>query len=176
MKKIILFTLVFSSVLFAQEIKIGYVDSDAIMKKLPDAQDAQKKLDAQIQEWQEELNKLEKDWKDKYDDYEKRKLIMSNQKRADVEKELVELEEGIEKFRQTKFGVNGELFKKQEELMKPVQNKIFTAIQDVAEEEELDFVFDRSGDIIFLYAKEEYDITNLVLEKLEVDIVDGTNN
>jgi outer membrane protein len=146
---------------------MGYVDSDAIMDQLPDAQDVQKKLDDMIQEWQEELNKLDRDWKNKYDDYEKRKLIMSDQKRAETEKELVSLEEQIEDFRQKKFGVNGELFNKQEELMKPVQNKVFNAITEVAEEMELDFVFDRSGDIIFLYAKDDYDITALVLERLQ---------
>lgn len=147
--------------------KIGYVDSDAIMKQLPDAQDTQKKLDAMIKEWQEELNKMEKDWKTKYEDYEKRKLILSEQKRVEIEKELVGLEDQISKYRQDKFGVRGELFQKQEELMKPIQNRIFTAIQEIAKENEYDFIFDRSGDIIFLYAKEEYDVTNLVLEKLK---------
>ena len=57
--------------------------------------------------------------------------------------------------------------KKQEELMKPVQNRVFSVIQEVAKEKDLDFVFDRSGDIVFLYAKPEYDITNIVLEKLK---------
>ena len=152
--------------LFGQ-LKIGYVDSDTIMKELPDAQDAQKRLDSFIQEWQEELGKKEKQFKDRYGDYEKRKLIMSKQKRAEVEKELVDLEKEISDFRQQKFGVNGELFKNQEEIMKPIENKVFNAIKEVAEEEDLDFVFDRSGDIIFLYAKEEYDITYKVLEKLK---------
>ena len=92
---------------------------------------------------------------------------MGNQKKAEVEKELVTLENEISEYRQTKFGVNGELFRNQEEIMKPIENKVFTAIKDVAEENDLDFVFDRSGDIIFLYAKEEYDITNQVLEKLK---------
>ena len=170
MKKIIFISalLYFTAVnLIYGQLKIGYVDSDTIIEQLPDAQDAQKKIDAQIQEWQEELNKIEKEWKTKYDDYEKRKLIMSDQKRIDTEKELVALEEKISDFRQKKFGVNGELFLKQQELMEPIQNRVFNAIQDVAVENELDFVFDRSGDIIFLYAKEEYDITNLVLEKLK---------
>jgi len=126
-----------------------------------------KKLDQIVQEWQEELSKLEKEWKLKYDDYEKRKLIMSDQKRALVESELYQMEKDIEKFRQDKFGVNGELFQQQEELMKPVQNRIFNAIKLVADDEELDFVFDRSGDIVFLYAKPDYDITNKVLEKLK---------
>ncbi len=147
--------------------KIGYVDSDTIMDKLPDAQDAQAKLDAMIKEWQTELNKLESQWKEKYDDYEKRKLIMSDQTRAESEGELVKMEEKMNDYRQKKFGANGELFQKQEEVMKPIQNRVFDAIKKVAEEENLDFVFDRSGDILFLYAKPEYDITNLVLEKLK---------
>lgn len=149
------------------QIQIGYVDSDTIMKELPDAQDAQTRLDALIQEWNEELKKIEKEWKAKYDDYENQKLIMSQQRRAEVEKELVQLENNISDYRQKKFGVDGDLFKKQEELMKPVQNKVFNAINEVAKEMDLDFVFDRSGDILFLYAKEEYDITPLVIEKLK---------
>jgi outer membrane protein len=168
-KYLCLFSLIifgFSGYINAQ-LKIGYVDSDTIMDKLPDAQDAQQKLDVMIKDWQTELNKLEKNWKDKYDDYEKRKLIMSDQTRAEVESELVKLEEKMNDYRQKKFGANGELFQKQEEVMKPIQNRIFDTIKKVAEEQDLDFVFDRSGDILFLYAKPEYDITNLVLEKLK---------
>lgn len=169
MKKtgLVLSVLILFASLTSAQPKIGYVDSDAIMKQLPDAQDTQKKLDAMIKEWQEELSKMEKDWKTKYEDYEKRKLILSEQKRVEIEKELVGLEDQISKYRQDKFGVRGELFQKQEELMKPIQNRIFTAIQEIAKENEYDFIFDRSGDIIFLYAKEEYDVTNLVLEKLK---------
>lgn len=169
MKKIGLFlsALFFAaSISFAQP-KIGYVDSDTIMKQLPEVQDTQKKLDAIINEWQEELNKMERDWKAKYDDYDKRKLILSEQKRVEIEKDLVQLETQISKYRQDKFGVRGELFQKQEELMKPIQNRIFNAIQDVAKENDYDFIFDRSGDIIFLFAKEKYDLTSLVLEKLK---------
>ena len=158
---------VVSSVKLYSQPKIGYVDSDTIMKQLPEAQDAQKKLDAIIKDWQEELSKMERDWKTKYDDYDKRKLILSDQKRAEIEKELVTLENQTSKYRQDKFGVKGELFQKQEELMKPIQNRIFTAIQQVAKENDYDFIFDRSGDIIFLYAKEEYDVTAMVIEKLK---------
>ncbi len=168
MKKILLLVfLILSSYSFAQ-IKIGYIDSDTIMDQLPDVQDVRQRLDALIQEWQAELGKLEKEWKTKYDDYEKRKLIMSDQTRVETEQELVQLENRITEFRDKKFGANGELFQKQDELMKPVQNKIFNAIKEVAQEEDLDFVFDRSGDIMILYAKEKYDISSKVLSKLKL--------
>lgn len=163
---LLLITFLSTTSIFAQ-LKIGYVDSDAIMKQLPDAQDAQQRIDTQIAEWQKEINEMQKEWKEKFDDYERRKLIMGNKKRSEVEKELVTHEEQIEEFRQNKFGASGELYKKQDEFMKPIQNQVFTAIEEVAQEKELDFVFDRSGDLIFLYAKEEYDITGEVLNKLQ---------
>lgn len=93
---------------------------------------------------------------------------MSDQTRAELEAELIKLEQGISEYREKKFGTNGELFQKQDELMKPVQNKVFNAIQEVAQQEDLDFVFDKSGDIMLLYAKEQYDLTQTVLERLKL--------
>ncbi len=171
MKKIFLFLAVFllvSSSSFSQ-LKIGYIDSDTVMDRLPDVQDARQKLDVLIQEWQTELRDLEAQWKTKFDDYEKRKLIMTDQTRTEMEAELIKMENDIAQFRDKKFGTSGELFQKQDELMKPVQNKIFNAIKIVAEEENLDFVFDRSGDIMILFAKEQYDISQKVLDKLKLD-------
>ena len=162
------FLSLFASVSNAQ-LKIGYIDSDAIMDNLPDVQDARQKLDALIQEWQNELKKMETELKAKKEDYEKRKLTMTEQTSAEALAEITKLEKEIDDYRDKKFGANGELFQKQNELMKPIQNKIFTVIQQVALEEELDFVFDRSGDILFLYAKEEYDLTTQVLEKLKLE-------
>ena len=170
MKKLsLLFLFIFSLTgLTNGQLKIGYVDSDSIMDKFPDAQDARQKLDAFIQEWQTELTKLENNWKTKYDDYEKRKLIMTDQTRAETESELLKLEQQIADYREKKFGTNGELFQKQDEIMKPVQNKVFTAIKDVAKDEDFDFIFDRSGDVMLLFAKDEYDVTTLVLNKLKL--------
>ncbi len=168
MRKIIIFCVVlFTAGMTFGQLKIGYVDSDTIMEQLPDAQDAQQKINNFIQEWNEELKKLDNEYGKKYKEYDENKLMMSDAKRIEVEKELRELEDEIENYRQKKFGVNGELFSKQEEIMKPIQNKIFGVIQEIAEEEEFDYIFDRSGDIMFLYAKEDYDITNLVLERLQ---------
>ncbi|MBE0550753.1 MAG: OmpH family outer membrane protein [Ignavibacterium sp.] len=169
MKKLLVisFLIISSAISFAQ-LKIGYIDSDAIMDNLPDVLDARQKLDASIQEWQTELNKLENEWKAKYDDYEKRKLIMTDHTRAETEAALVQLETQIAQYREKKFGTNGELFQKQDELMKPVQNKIFGALKEIAEAEDYDYVFDRSGDIMILFAKEQYDLTAQVLEKLKL--------
>ncbi|PIQ08669.1 MAG: molecular chaperone Skp [Ignavibacteriales bacterium CG18_big_fil_WC_8_21_14_2_50_31_20] len=159
-------SILISSTNFAQ-LNIGYVNSDAIIKELPDAQDAQKKLDALIQEWKEEIQKMERELDTKTKDFDKRKLVMSDNNKIIIEKELSKLESDISKFRDTKFGYKGELYTQQEEVMKPIQNKIFNAIQEVADDEELDFVFDKSGDIMILFARDKYDITAKVLKKLQ---------
>lgn len=158
--------LILPAINFAQ-LKIGYVDSNTILKELSDAQDAQKTIDALVQEWKDELQKMQKELDAKNADFEKRKLIMSDNKRLEIENEITKMKNDISNYRQSKFGFQGELYTQQEEIMKPVQNKIFNAIETVAEDEELDYVFDRSGDIVFLYAKEDYDITYLVLEILK---------
>ena len=149
------------------QVKIGYVDSETIIQRLPEAQDAQRQLDALVAGWQAELKKMQSEWERKYEDYDKKKLIMTDRTRAETERGLMELEKKIANYRNEKFGQNGEMFKKQDELMKPVHDKVFTAIQDVALERDYDYVFDKSGDILLLYANEEYDLTQEVLSRLQ---------
>ncbi len=150
------------------QMKIGYIDSDAIMKKLPEAQDAQKTLDQMVAGWQDELTKMQNAWQKKFEEYDRRKLIMSDQTRAATERELMDMEKKVSDFRTQKFGPNGEMLAKQTELMKPVQDKVFKAVQDVAQADGFDYVFDKSGQILLLYANDKYDLTQKVLDKLNV--------
>ena len=94
--------------------------------------------------------------------------MQTDQTRSETEAALVQLENQIAQYREKKFGTNGELFQKQDELMKPLQNKIFNVLKEIAEKENYDFVFDRSGDIMILYAKEQYDLTQTVLDQLKL--------
>lgn len=146
--------------------KIAWVNTAAILEKLPEAQDAQRQIDNLVAEWQAELAKLQNTWMKKKDEYDKKKLILTDQLRADAEKELEDLDKKIADYRSKKFGQNGELFNKQNELMKPVQNKVFKVVQDIAKEDDYDYVFDKSADILMLYSKDKYDLTAQVLERL----------
>jgi outer membrane protein len=170
---IIIFMILLSSVSANAQVKIGYFNSDAIMKDLPDALDAQSQLDKLVADWQQELNKMKEDWKKKFDEYDKRKLIMTDQRRAETEHELQEMDKKIADFRNKNFGQNGEMFKKQNELMKPVQDRIFKAVQEVAKEDGYDYVFDKSGDILLMYANEKYDLTQKIFNKLKVPVSSG---
>ena len=172
MKKTYLFLAFFLYIFsgFSQaQLKIGYVDSNTIFDRLPDAQDARQKLDAFIRTWKSDLAKMESDLTAKKDDYERRKLIMTEETKNDMEAEITKMQKDIDNYRDQKFGTRGELFQKQDELMKPIQNKVFSVIKEVAQEQDLDFVFDRTSDVTLLYAKEEYDITPLVIDKLKLN-------
>ena len=149
------------------QTKVGYINSEAIMQALPEAADAQKTIDGLTAQWQGELQKMQADWKKKYDEYDKKKLILTDQVRADQEKELRDLDQSITDYRNKKFGPNGELFQKQNELMKPIQNKIFKVLEDIAKEDGYDYVFDKSGEILLLYTNDKYDLTQRVLSKMQ---------
>ncbi len=168
MKRIILvLVLVLAAVAAHAQTKIAHINSEAIMQALPEAIDAQKSLDGLVAQWEAELAKMQADWKRKFDDYDKKKLILTDQVRADAEKELRELDQAIADYRTKKFGPNGELFQKQNEVMKPIQNKIFKVLEEIARQEGYDYIFDRSGEILLLYASDKRDLTSLVIQKMQ---------
>jgi outer membrane protein len=137
------------------------------MATLPEAVDAQKSLDLLVSGWETELQKMQADWKKKFDEYDKKKLILTDQVRADQEKQLRDLDQSITDYRNKKFGQNGELFQKQNEVMKPLQNKMFKVLEDIAKEDGFDYVFDRSGEVLLLYANDKYDLTQQVLTRMQ---------
>ena len=167
--KIILVLLVFLALAFQSsdaQSKIGWINSKTIMDKLPEAQDAQKQIDNLVAQWQSELAKMQNEWQKKFQEYDKKKLILTDQLRAETEKELQDLDKKIVDFRSKKFGQSGELFNKQNEVIKPIQNKIFKTLQDIAKEDDYDYIFDKSGDILLMYSNEKYNLTEKVIERL----------
>jgi len=154
--------------LSAGQVKIGHFNSAMVIKQMPEAKDAQRQLDQLVDGWKRELAQMQEEWKVKFEEFDKRKLIMTDIRRGEVEKELKDLDQKIVAFRNDKFGQNGELFRKQSELMRPVQDIIFTVVKEVAEEEEYDYIFDKSGEILLMYTNDEYDVTGLIFEKLNL--------
>ncbi len=148
------------------QMKIGWFNSAAIMEKLPEAQDAQHQIDGLIADWQEELATMQNEWQQKYEEYQTKKLIMTDQLRAAAEKELQDMDRKIIEYRNKKFGQNGELFAKQNELMKPVQNKIFKVLEEIAADEEYDYIFDKSADVLLMYTNEKYDLTPVIFDRM----------
>jgi Outer membrane protein len=169
MKKLafVILLLMTATIPSSAQMKIGYVNSEAIMQQLPEAQDVQKQLDGISTDWQNELTKMQTDLQHKFEDYDKKKLIMSDKRRSEVEKELQDLDKKMVDFRTSKFGTNGELFAKQNELMKPIQDKIFKAVKDVADEGGYDYIFDKNSSTLLMYSNEKNDLTSKILAKLQ---------
>lgn len=158
--------LLFSGIILSQQ-KIGYIDSKIILENMQDAKDAQQTLDNLVEQWKNDLQVLNDSLQLLKEDYEKKKLILTENIKQQKEADISAFEKKISEFKNNKFSENGEYFQKQNELMKPVLNRIFQALQEVAREGNFDFVFDRNSEIILLYMNEKYDLTQKVIKKLE---------
>ena len=147
--------------------KFGYVDSQLILSQFSEAIKAQGDLDAITNKWSSEVDSMTLAYQQGLADYQKQANTMTEEKKLEVQKDLVAQEQSIIDFRRQKFGQNGEIYQKQEEIFAPVKKSIYAAIESVAKEEGMKFVFDKSGDILLLYADAAFDITFKVLDRLK---------
>lgn len=173
MKRLIVLALiVFSTTLVAQtqpaQLKIGYVDSEVILAQFPEAIKAKSDLDGMVVKWRKDLDSMKVEIQKISEDYQKQAKTM---KPEDVQKAEAKYSEKVQKAQQyqdQKFNQpNGEYFVKQDQLMKPVKEKIFKAIDDVSKEENMQFVFDKAGEVVLLKADPQFDITYKVLDLLK---------
>ena len=170
MRRYLLFILLISTVtIFAQNPqKIGYVDSQIILTQLPEAIKAQSDLDAMTSVWSNQVDSMKLALQQQYADVQKQLAMMTDDQKQVKQKELIEKEQQIYAYQNQKFGQpNGEIYQKQETIFEPVKKKIYTAIELVAKEEGMQFIFDKSGDILLLYADTSFDITFKVLDSLK---------
>jgi len=149
-------------------LKIGWVDSQIILQQYPPAIKAQSDLDALTQKWSKKIDSMTKELQQAYQTAQKQLANMTPDKQKEVQQDLVMKEQKIQEFRQKKFGQpNGEFFAKQTELMQPIKDKIMKAIEVVRKHEGMNYIFDKAGGVVVLYADPEFDLTNAVLDKLK---------
>lgn len=167
MKKAILllaFTLLTLTGAFAQ--RFAYVDSDYILKHMPEYTSAQKQIEALSVQWQKEVDQRFQEIDRLYKAYQADQVLMTADMKKRREAEIADKEKTTKDFQREKFGPDGELAKKSNAIIKPVQDKMAKAIQAVAENESLDMIFDKNSEVIMLYANPRYDKSNDVLTKL----------
>ncbi|MEI5984188.1 MULTISPECIES: OmpH family outer membrane protein [Sphingobacterium] len=167
MKKIITTALMLTMMVgisFAQ--KIAYVDSEYIMKHIPEVASAQKKVDALSQQWQQEVDKQYEEIERMYQAYQNDQQKLNADMRRRREDEIVNKEKAVKELQRSKFGFDGEIVKQRETLMKPIQDRVSKAIQDIATAQQLDFILDRRSEVSFLYANPKMDKSNEVIVKL----------
>lgn len=153
---------------FAQ--KFAYVDTEYILSWLPDYKSAQKKLDDLAEKWQKEVDKKYEDIDKMYKEYQAEKILLTPEQQKQREDDIINKEKEAKKFQQEKFGFEGELFKKRQELVKPIQDKVFEAVQKIAKDDALDFIFDKSSEMTMLFSNAKYDKSDNVLAELGVAV------
>lgn len=149
---------------FAQ--KLAYVDSEYVMKHIPEFTNAQKTLDNQSKQWQAEVDRQYEEIEKMYQAYQRDQANLNADMRRRREDEIVNKEKSVKEFQRSKFGMDGELFKNRENLMKPIQARVTKAIQDVAAAGQFDFIMDKRSENSFLYANPSLDKSNEVITKL----------
>lgn len=175
MKKLFFLFFVLTAATFAQQqnpistsLKIGYVDSEVILAQYPEAIKAKSDLDGLVAKWRKDIDSLSQDFEKDYTAFQGKQATMKEDEKQKAQKSLLEKQQRAQVFQQSKFNQpNGEYFVKQDQLMKPVKEKIFKAIDDISKEEAMQFVFDKAGDVILLKADPQYDITFKVLDLLK---------
>lgn len=151
--------------------KIGYIDSDYILSQMPEYEAVQKKIDQLASEWRNELEKRQKEVDEMFKEYQARELLYTEKERKAKREEIMRAEEEIEQLRSSYFGPEGKLFQRQEELMQPLQERVLEAVETIAAQEEYDYVFDKAGgEVLFMYATEEHDLSDQVVEELGIDV------
>lgn len=170
-KGFLIFTLtLFTGAFSLQAQRFAYVDTEYIMEKMPEYKAAQKKLDEYVKEWREEIQKRIKEIDKLYKEYQAEKVLLPDKEVKKREQEIAKKEEELNKYKKDKFGKKGELYQKRKTLIKPIQDKVFNAVQKLAKEESLDFIFDKSGAVTMLYTNAKYDRSGKVLELLNVNV------
>lgn len=150
--------------------RFGYVDTEYILDMMPEYRSAQKQLDQIADDWQKEMEKMQAQIDKMNKDYMAEQVLLTEDLRKKREEEIKAREKELKDFRSKKFGYEGELFKKRQELVKPIQDKVFDAVQKVAKQNALDFIFAKSGELIMLYSNARYDKSDEVLSELGVAV------
>jgi len=148
------------------QIKIGYVNSDRILSEFDEAREAQSKLDIEAKKLEDQYRGMLAKLDSLQKDYDRQKMMMSETRRKTKETEISQLQESIQKFQVEKLGPEGEIYKKQAELVTPVLEKVKTVIAKVGKDEKYDYIFDTvAGNI--LYAEPALDVTDKVIYELK---------
>lgn len=165
-KKLLLsFTLFFIlGTSFAQ--RIVYVDTEYILGKLPQYDEALAQLESFTQEWQDEIAGKEQELMTMKTEFQQKVPLMPENIKMEEENKITTAEAGLLELKRKRFGVNGDLFKKQQDLIRPIQDQIFNTVKSVAEKRGVDFVLDKATGVSILYVKPSFDMSDEVLSQL----------
>ena len=163
-KKLFFFTLLFFTSFGSYAQKFAYVDTDYILTKVPEFIQAEEKINDFTKQWQSEIGSAYTEVEQMYRDYQSEQVLLTSDMKLKREEAIISKEKLVQSLQQKYFGTNGELYKKRQELIKPIQDRIFDAVQQLAANNKYSVIFDASSDLIMLYSNPDLDKSDKVLE------------
>lgn len=146
--------------------KLGYVDTEYILNQIPEYKAAKAELDRTSADWQKEIEAKYAEIDKLYKAYQAEQILLTDDLRKKRENEIINREKEAKDLQKQRFGVDGDLFKKRMELVKPIQDKVYNAIKTIAEKGSIAMIFDKASDMMMLYANPKYDKSDEVLQFL----------
>ena len=168
MKKLILATLILIAGFSVNAQRYAIIDTKFILDKMPDYKDAQKSLDNIAAGWQKEIDGMQQELDRMYRDFEAEQVMLSDDLRKKREDQLFVKEKTLRDLQRKRFGFEGDLFRKRQELVKPIQDKVFNAVQKLAVARGYDFILDKSEGITVIFADPKLEKSEDVLKELGV--------
>ncbi len=157
----------------AAQQKVGYVDSERILALMPEYRTAQQDIDRLATQWQAEVDATTQEADALQADFSARELLYTAEERTRGLDDIAARRQAAEALRRRYFGPDGELFREQQQRLRAVQERLLTAVETVATDGDYDFVFDRTGDVVFLFARSRNDLTDTVLDRLGLTVGPG---
>lgn len=152
---------------FAQRgVRIGYIDTEYILENIPEYQEASSQLANKVQKWKSEIESQLSAIEQKRKDLSNEKALLTKELIEEREEDIAFEEKEILDYQQKRFGPNGDLMIQKKQLIQPIQDQIFVAVQDIAEKQKYDFVFDKSADVVMLYSAKRYDFSEQVIRSI----------
>jgi outer membrane protein len=151
---------------FVHAQKFGYFDSDFVMSKMPEYSKAQGEIDQLSASWQKEIEDLQLKVDELYRTYQAEQVLLTEEMKLERLEEIKKKETELKDYQKKVFGFGGLFFLKKQELIKPLQDKIFDAIEKVAKSNRLAIVFDKAGELVIVYTDPRHDYTDFILEEL----------
>jgi outer membrane protein len=151
---------------FAQAQKFGYIDSNFILGKMPEFAKAQSEIDQLSSGWQKEVEDLSKNVETLYSSLKAEEVLLTDEMKNERLGVIHKKEADLKEYQRKVFGFGGLLFLKKQELIKPLQDKVWDAVEKVAKQNRLAIIFDKSGELVMIYTDPRHDYTDFVLEEL----------
>lgn len=170
MKKLIfLLTVTLMSVFSTNAQRYCVIDSKYILENIPEYKQAQTKLDEISTQWQKEIDAKLQELDRMYKSYQEEKVMLSDDMKKKREDEIIKKEKEAKDLQKKRFGVEGDLFKKRQELIKPVQDKVYNAVQKMASNRGYDVIFDKSADLSVFFADNKIDKSDEILKDMGIN-------